>query len=237
MKARTTSCRVFDGIVQVGVLLGAGRRAGSLACWFVHRTHSLSFSVFYFLVTLAVVLCFDLSLSLTHCPCQCLCLPSTLSSCPPIPSPLPPLSASPALPCSPFFFYFHSPTHPLLTSSLPLLPSSLSQVAMTKFGDFAPLCHDTPSYPWCNLFYRQLQHHASNILTGVSSNSQSAPVGVNPNCGIPRVGNNGSLANIANIIACGLSIFVVGALIVFTSKRKAAVGTSYLHPYSALSSF
>ena len=126
LKARTTSCRVFDGIVQVGVLLEAGRRAGSLACWFVHRTRSLSFSVFYFLVTLAVVLCFDLSLSLTHCPCQCLCLPSTLSSCPPIPSPLPPLSVSSALPSSPFFFQFHSPTHPLLSSSLPLLPSSLS---------------------------------------------------------------------------------------------------------------
>ena len=108
--------------------------------------------------------------------------------------------------------FSYSSTSLFISSSSSLI--SLSQVAMTKFGDFAPLCHDTPSYPWCNLFYRQLQHHASNILTGVSSNSQSAPVGVNPNCGIPRVGNNGSLANIANIIACGLSIFVVGALIV-----------------------
>ena len=131
LKARTTSCRVFDGIVQVGVLLGAGRRAGSLACWFVHRTRSLSFSVFYFLVTLAVVLCFDLSLSLTHCPCQCLCLPSTLSSCPPIPSPLP---APPSLRLfrpPPFFllvsFDYSSTSH--------FISSSSSLISLTS-------CHD-----------------------------------------------------------------------------------------------
>ena len=27
---------------------------------------------------------------------------------------------------------------------------------MTRFGDFEPLCKNTPSYPWCNLFYRQV---------------------------------------------------------------------------------
>lgn len=34
---------------------------------------------------------------------------------------------------------------------------SARQDAMTKFGDFKPLCADTPSYPWCNLFYRQVR--------------------------------------------------------------------------------
>jgi hypothetical protein len=37
---------------------------------------------------------------------------------------------------------------------------------MTSFGDFAPLCRQVPSYPWCNLFYRQLQEKAQSALTG-----------------------------------------------------------------------
>ncbi|CAL1708377.1 unnamed protein product [Somion occarium] len=94
---------------------------------------------------------------------------------------------------------------------------------MTRFGDFAPLCHDTPSYPWCNLFYRQLRDHNSSALVGASADPATAPVGINPNCAIPFVGVDHSLANIANIIACGLSIFVVAALIWFTSRRRAAV--------------
>ncbi|OCH89143.1 hypothetical protein OBBRIDRAFT_794585 [Obba rivulosa] len=95
---------------------------------------------------------------------------------------------------------------------------------MVSFGDFSTLCHQTPSYPWCNLFYRQLEHHDSAALTGASANTSSAPVGINPECGILRVGSNGSLGNIANIIACGLSVFFMVALIVWTSRRKAAVG-------------
>lgn len=31
------------------------------------------------------------------------------------------------------------------------------EVGMTKFGDFETLCHQVPSYPWCNLFYRQVR--------------------------------------------------------------------------------
>lgn len=27
---------------------------------------------------------------------------------------------------------------------------------MTRFGDFQPLCRNVPSYPWCNLFYREV---------------------------------------------------------------------------------
>ncbi|KAF9492770.1 hypothetical protein BDN71DRAFT_1489925 [Pleurotus eryngii] len=94
----------------------------------------------------------------------------------------------------------------------------------TRFGDFKPLCSETPSYPWCNLFYHQLQSHSPSTLRGLSSPSSSAPVGIDPTCGIQRAGQNGSLGNIANVIVCGLSVFVVGALIFLVSRRKAAVG-------------
>jgi len=95
---------------------------------------------------------------------------------------------------------------------------------MTRFGDFAVLCRQTPSYPWCNLFYRQLLDQAPRLLTGVSAHPTSAPVGVNPECGIPKAGSDGSLANIANIIACALSMVFIGFLIFRTGRRKAAVG-------------
>ncbi|KAH9983438.1 chitin synthase III catalytic subunit [Russula compacta] len=95
---------------------------------------------------------------------------------------------------------------------------------MTRFGDFKPLCRNTPSYPWCNLFYRELQHHAPAVLIGTSSNTTSAPVGVNPKCGIPRSGSENSVGNIANIIACSLSVPVVFWLISRCNLRKAAVG-------------
>ncbi|KAF9264772.1 hypothetical protein L218DRAFT_972373 [Marasmius fiardii PR-910] len=98
---------------------------------------------------------------------------------------------------------------------------------MTRFGDFKPLCSHTPSYTWCNLFYRQLlrvQNQTFPLLQGLSSNSVTAPVGINPTCGIERVGQNGSLGNIANIILCGLSVFVIIGLIMLVGRRKAAVG-------------
>lgn len=129
---------------------------------------------------------------------------------------------------------------------------------MTGFGDFSPLCHQVPSYTWCNLFYRQvrshslpsslpsftfisyhlisfplvlkLQHNNSTVLVGVSANPATAPVGVNPVCGIPIVGTDGSLANIGNIIACALSIILVAALVYFAYRRKAAVGMSLSSP-------
>lgn len=125
---------------------------------------------------------------------------------------------------------------------------------MTRFGDFAPLCHHVPSYPWCNLFYRQvilqpvtnrtfqrilifyfkqfLDTGDNSTLSGLSSDRSSAPIGINPECGIPLVGHtnslttSSSLGNIADIIVCGVSIFVILALILWTSKRKAAVGKS-----------
>lgn len=113
-----------------------------------------------------------------------------------------------------------------------------------SFGDFSTLCSQVPSYTWCNLFYRQVSfifnraclvdvidhfdqvlQNDPSLLTGLSANPATAPVGVNPECGISLVQTNGSLGNIANIIVCGLSAFVVVALLVFSSRRKAAVGT------------
>jgi len=97
-----------------------------------------------------------------------------------------------------------------------------------RFGDFQTLCTNVPSYTWCNLFYRQILQTDSTLLTGLSADQATAPVGVNPECGIPLVQTNGSLGNIANILTCGLSILAVVALIVFCSRRKAAVGRSEL---------
>jgi len=105
---------------------------------------------------------------------------------------------------------------------------------MTRFGDFSPLCTSTPSYTWCNLFYRQIEKHSPSLLTGASADPKTAPVGINPECGIPKAGSNGSLANIANIIACGLSVFVVVSLIHLTSRRKAAVGRIELRVFLLL---
>jgi hypothetical protein len=97
---------------------------------------------------------------------------------------------------------------------------------MVGFGDFKPLCEQTPSYPWCNLFYRQLEKNSPETLIGLSANAAIAPVGVNPECGILKAGANGSLGNIANIITCGLSMILVAVLIIATTRRRAAVGRS-----------
>jgi len=103
-----------------------------------------------------------------------------------------------------------------------------------RFGDFSTLCSEVPSYTWCNLLYKQVLENDDSLLTGLSANPATAPVGVNPQCGIPLVQTNGSLGNIANIIACGLSVFVVVALVVFSSRRKAAVGRSELRIFLGL---
>ncbi|KAJ7498050.1 chitin synthase III catalytic subunit [Mycena galericulata] len=86
---------------------------------------------------------------------------------------------------------------------------------MTRFGDFDALCRDTPSYTWCNLFYRQILDKAPSVFTNASDSHQ---------CTIRRMGHDGSLGNIANIVVCALSMVFVGALIFFTNRRKAAVG-------------
>ena len=70
----------------------------------------------------------------------------------------------------------------------------------------------------------QLQRVDPNALTGVSKDPNTAPVGINPKCGIPRTGS-GSLGNIANIIVCALSFWLVVGLLFRCNRRKAAVGT------------
>ncbi len=50
-------------------------------------------------------------------------------------------------------------------------------------------------------------------------------------CGIPRVGFENSIGNIANILACGFSIVVILFLIYHCNHRKAAVGKSYCLSY------
>lgn len=105
---------------------------------------------------------------------------------------------------------------------------------MVRLGDFKSLCSQTPSYPWCNLFYRQLLDHSPSTLIGVSADPKSAPVGVNPECAIPKVGYGGSLANIANIVACALSMIFVVGLIFLTSRRKAAVGRVELRTFLSI---
>ncbi|KZT18569.1 hypothetical protein NEOLEDRAFT_1143240, partial [Neolentinus lepideus HHB14362 ss-1] len=105
---------------------------------------------------------------------------------------------------------------------------------MTRFGDFKPLCTNTPSYPWCNLFYRQLLDKAQSALTGASADQASAPVGIDPVCGTPRLGHTASIGNVANIVACALSIVFTALLVVLTSRRAAAVGRVELRYFQIL---
>ncbi|KAF9809132.1 hypothetical protein IEO21_07533 [Rhodonia placenta] len=105
---------------------------------------------------------------------------------------------------------------------------------MTQFGDFAPLCHTVPSYPWCNLFYRQLEDNNVTVLVNASANAAAAPVGINPECGILRVGFDHSIGNVANIVVCGFSIIFMAILILWTHRRKAAVGRLELLHFLAL---
>ncbi|CAA7264959.1 unnamed protein product [Cyclocybe aegerita] len=105
---------------------------------------------------------------------------------------------------------------------------------MVAFGDFQPLCTDTPSYPWCNLFYRQLQRDSPSTLGDRSTPASSAPVGINPECGIPRINHDGSIGNVANIAVCGASVLFVAALIWLCNRRKAAVGRIELRTFLTL---
>jgi hypothetical protein len=68
-------------------------------------------------------------------------------------------------------------------------------------------------------------------LTGVSSDATSAPVGINPQCGILRVGQDGSVGNVANAAVCGASIFFTLFLIFLCNRRKAAVGRIELRTF------
>ena len=71
-------------------------------------------------------------------------------------------------------------------------------------------------------------NNGQSALLGLSADASTAPVGINPVCGILKVGSNGSLGNIANILACGFSVLVVGFIIWLTGRRKAAVGAFHV---------
>lgn len=88
------------------------------------------------------------------------------------------------------------------------------------------MCHNVPSYPWCNLFYRQLQSTGGVTLPPPAT----APVGINIDCGIPKSGD-GSLGNIANMVVCGVSIIITALLILQVSRRRAAVGRVELRTF------
>ncbi len=49
------------------------------------------------------------------------------------------------------------PVHPgLSTQPVALRDKAIQATEMTSFGDFGTLCRNIPSYPWCNLFYREV---------------------------------------------------------------------------------
>jgi hypothetical protein len=101
---------------------------------------------------------------------------------------------------------------------------------MTQFGDFEPLCRTVPSYPWCNLFFRQLQR-TGNLPTNESwADPNSAGVGINPKCFIPPTFTDDPaaatphLGNIAQILACVVSLVITALLVLLAHRRRAAVG-------------
>lgn len=59
-------------------------------------------------------------------------------------------------------------------------------------------------------------------------------MGINPECGIPKMGSDGSLGNIANIVICAVSFLLVLGLIVMAHRRKAAVGRTELQIFMIL---
>jgi len=109
-------------------------------------------------------------------------------------------------------------------------PSTLATVQQGGFGSFVYMCRDMTSYPFCNLFYEQL----SRVPNFRLDNPLTAPVGINPTCGIPRAGR-GNLGNIANIILCAISAIFTFYLIQRANRRRAAVGrieiTAMLYAY------
>ncbi|KAG9102713.1 hypothetical protein FRC07_010171 [Ceratobasidium sp. 392] len=117
-------------------------------------------------------------------------------------------------------------------------------MSLPPFGAFRPLCRSVPSYPICNLFTRQLSTDFPDVLQSYNFNQDVSGVGVNPQCAIPQAtagagaGQNGGggsgLGNIANVIACGLSIIFTIFLIARCSRRKAAVGRVELRAFLIL---
>ena len=75
-------------------------------------------------------------------------------------------------------------------------------------------------YPLTHFAHNQLQKTNHTLLTPANT----APVGIDSKCGIPFLSPPHSLGNVANVILCGISFFVVLFLISIAVRRKAAVG-------------
>lgn len=82
-------------------------------------------------------------------------------------------------------------------------------------------------YLFIPLFILCLSQLLKTDLTLLNSSS-FAGLGIDPVCSIPRlnstVGGSKSLGNIANVILCGISFFLIAGLIAMAWRRKAAVG-------------
>ncbi|KAL9940226.1 hypothetical protein V8E36_000931 [Tilletia maclaganii] len=97
------------------------------------------------------------------------------------------------------------------------------------FGNFGSWCSSTPSLAVCNLFFRRLllQNNLPELgyanVTDVQPLLAAAGVGINSTCSIPRRGHNGSMGNIALIVACSFSIIFVGFMAMRITQRIAAV--------------
>jgi len=110
-----------------------------------------------------------------------------------------------------------------------------------KYGEWDYICRVSPQ-PICNLFFRQLLVHpdhgveaAPDPYLGLPSDDPSARqslvrelgLGIRSSCSIPRMetagGQLNSLGNVADIVLCCFSIFVVIGLILKAFRRKAAV--------------
>lgn len=97
---------------------------------------------------------------------------------------------------------------------------------------------NVPSYPTCNLFFRQLLHTSppslSTLFPTLSSTSlsdsnmdqaiETASVGVDPVCGLGRLGVGHGVGGTANVVLCAVAIPVVIAMVWATWRRNAAVG-------------
>ncbi|KAL7413998.1 chitin synthase III catalytic subunit [Mrakia frigida] len=103
---------------------------------------------------------------------------------------------------------------------------------MTSYGDFGWICSHVPSFPTCNVFVRQLLHSDSSegealvLSTPYSQTLRTASIGVAPLCGVGRIGVDGNLGGIANLIVISVSIPVVLGLLWMIWRRNAAVGRS-----------
>jgi len=111
---------------------------------------------------------------------------------------------------------------------------------MTQFGDFEPLCRTTPSYPWCNFFFRQLQRTNNLPNNETWADPSTAGVGINPKCFIPPTFSTDPLApkphlgDIAQILACVVSLVITLFLVLLAHRRKAAVGRVELRSFLML---